>query len=199
MHYRALLAAAALTVVWSVGAEAQAKAPTTVTASHPAINPTVVQTKAPASIPASAPSTPSSSAFLPNGNYTLSLTFTKVNGMSESRHATATVHLTHSGSTVTVGSAHTDLSGSASGTQLSLSGSRADSNLGNVTLALTGTQATDGANGTVTATATGQKATGTFTLTPVPLVTAHMVKLGSFSCDDHCEEIILAAIAILAL
>lgn len=194
MRYRALLATATLTLVWSTGAQAQAKAPTTATVSRPAVNPSVAQTKAPV-----LSSSSSTAAFLPSGNYTLSMTFTKVNGVTEARHATTTIHLTHSGAALTVGSAHTDLSGSTSVTHLSLAGSRSDGNLGSVTLTLNGSQTTDGAGGTVTAAASGQNATGTFTLTPVPLATAHMVKWGSFTCDDHCEEIILAAIAILAL
>lgn len=198
MRYRALLATAALSVVCASGAQAQAKVPTTATVSHPVINPGVAQIQKPLSSSSSS-SGSSTSSFLATGSYTLSLTFTKVNGVSENRHATATVHVTHSGSTLTVGSAHTALSGSESGTHMSLSGSRTDTNLGSVTLTLNGSQATTGASGTVSAVARGQDATGTFTLTPTPLASAHMVKVGSFSCDDHCEEIILAAIAILAL
>lgn len=198
MYYRALLAAVTLTVVCAAGAQAQAKAPTT-TVSHPVIDPNVAKTKAPTAILGATPSNPTTQALLPTGNYTLSLTFTNVNGASEARHASATVHLTHTGSTVTIGSTQTALSGSASGTHLSMSGSRADIHVGHVTLTLNGTETSSGAAGTVTAVTPNQTASGTFTLTPTPLATAHMVKVGSFSCDDHCEEIILAAIAILAL
>ena len=197
MHYRALLAAASLTIVCAAGAQAQA--PTTATVSHPAISPSVAKTKTPTRIGVAAPSSPSTPQLLATGNYTLSLTFTKVNGVSEVRHATATVHLTHSGSTLTIGSTQTALSGSTSGTHVSLSGSRADVHVGHVTLTLNGTESSSGAAGTVTAVTPTQSASGTFTLTPTPLASAHMVKVGSFSCDDHCEEIILAAIAILAI
>jgi hypothetical protein len=161
------------------------------------ISPSVAKTQTPISV--TAPSSPSAPQLLATGNYTLSLTFTKVNGVSEVRHATASVHLTHSGSTVTIGSTQTALSGSTSGTHVALTGSRTDVRVGHITLTLNGTETSSGAAGTMTAVTRSQDASGTFTLTPVPLATAHMVKVGSFSCDDHCEEIILAAIAILAI
>lgn len=199
MHYRALLAVAALSIVCATGAQAQAKAPTTSTVLHPAIDPSVVKTRTPTPISTATPSSPSTPQLLATGNYTLSLTFTKVNGTSEVRHATASVHLTHSGSTLTIGSTQTALSGSTSGTHVALTGSRTDVHVGHITLTLNGTETSSGAAGTVTAVTPSQNASGTFTLTPAPVATAHMVKVGSFSCDDHCEEIILAAIAILAL
>jgi len=191
VHHRTRLAAAALTVTWAAAVQAQAKAPTTAVA-HPVAQTTVAQSKTPPSL--AAPGS-SSAAVLPTRNYKLSMLFTDVNGASETQGAMATLHVTHSGLTLSLGTAQADLSGIVSGTHVSLTGSRSISNVGNVTVTLDGTATTDGATGSVSVTAPGQHATGTFSLAPYPMV-------GALSCGNlpvtSCEKIVSAALDVLS-